>query len=150
MSHATGYVGYVRRGAAAAERERGSGLMGTCFGIMFFLGFLLLAAQITLGLYARSVVTSAALDSGRIMAGAAGPNGMVEPGELATAQAEAVNRVRSLLGPHATFELRSVDRAASVVEVAVSAPRPRLLWGGGTLGSDVIERRVRVRLEQLQ
>ncbi len=124
--------------------------MGTCFGIMFFLGFLLLAAQITLGLYARSVVTSAALDSGRIMAGAAGPDGMVEPGELATAHAAAEGRVHSLLGPHATFELRSVDQTASVVEVAVAAPRPRLLWGGGTLGSDVIERRVRVRLEQLQ
>ncbi len=141
---------YGRRRNAALDHERGSGLFGTCFGIMFFLGFLLMAAQITLGLYARSVVTSAALDSGRIMAAAAGPNGMVEPGELAAAQTEAVSRIQSLLGPYATFEVRSVDQAASVVEVAVSAPRPRLLWGGGTLGSDRIERRVRVRLEQLQ
>ena len=136
--------------AHPSPADRGSGLLGTCFGVVFFLGFLLLATQVAVGLYARSVVTSAALDAGRIMASAGGEDGTIEAGELLAARAAATTRVRELLGADAQFQVTALDLEADRIEVSVTAARPRLLWGGGTLGSDVIERRVQLRLEQLQ
>ncbi len=137
-------------GHGGEAAERGSGLLGMCFGVLFFLGFLLFATQLTVSLYARSVVTSAALDASRIMARSAGTDGVAADGEVAAAQLAAAHRVRELLGPEATFQLLAVDRAAGTVQVRVAAPRPHLLAGGGTLGSPIIERTVTVRLEQWQ
>jgi hypothetical protein len=138
-----------RRGGAAAG-DTGSGVLGMSFGVLFFLGFLMVAAQVGVSLYSRSVVTSAALDAGRIVAAAAGPDGRLDPWELTAAEAEAAGRVRDLLGADAAFELAAVDVTAGTAEVSVRTPRPRLLLGGGTIGSELIERRVRVRLELLR
>jgi hypothetical protein len=122
-----------------------------CFGLLFFLGFLFLATQVLVGLYARSAVGAAAHDAGRIVASAAGPDGVLDgPAELGPARARAEDRVRDLLGEDAGFRLVRVDGAASVVEVEVTAPKPFLLFGGGTLGADTIAARAVVRLEQLQ
>ena len=125
-------------------------MLGTSFGVMFFLGFLLFATQVTVSLYAKTVLTSAALDAGRIVATAAGSDGEMSGDELATAEAAANRRVRELLGSEATLTVLSVDQVKGRAEIVVAAPRPRLLMGGGTLGSDVIERRIEVRLELLQ
>lgn len=130
--------------------ERGSGVLGMSFGVFCFLGFLLMATQITASMYARTVVRSAALDAGRIMARAGGPDGLLDPSELHTAGEAAGRRVQELLGPAATFQVASVDRGTGHVTVTVRAPGPRLLPGGGTLGPDVLERTVRVRLELLR
>lgn len=137
-------------GADAADREAGSGLFGLAFGILFFLGFMLLATQVALALYARSVVTGAALDAGRILATSSGGDGRFEPWELAGARRAASVRVHELLGDEATLRVIAVDLDADVVDVEVRAPKPRLLLGGGTLGDDVVARRVTVRLEELQ
>jgi hypothetical protein len=122
-----------------------------CFGLLFFLGFLFLATQVLVGLYARSAVGAAAHDAGRIVASAAGADGVLDgPAELAPATARAERRVRDLLGADASFRLLRVDEQADVVEVEVTAPKPFLLFGGGTLGPDNIAGRAVIRLERLQ
>lgn len=138
------------RAADDADPEAGSGLFGLAFGIMFFLGFMLLATQVALALYARSVVTGAALDAGRILATSSAGDGRFEPAELAGARRAAAMRVQDLLGDEATLQVIAVDLEADVAEVEVRAPKPRLLLGGGTLGDDVVARRVTVRVEELQ
>jgi hypothetical protein len=122
-----------------------------CFGLMFFLGFLFPATQVLVGLYARSAVGAAAHDAGRIVASAAGPDGVFDPAdEVGAASLRAERRVHDLLGDRASFRLLRVDRRESLVEVEVTAPKPFLLFGGGTLGPDDIVGRAVVRLEQLQ
>ena len=135
---------------ASAASERGSGVLGLCFGVLGFLGFLLLATQIAMSLYANTVVSGAALDGGRIVARAAGTDGVLGPGELASARSAAERRVRDLLGEAARFDVTDVDLAADRITVSVQAPRPRLLLGGGTLGSATVTKRAEVRLEVLQ
>jgi hypothetical protein len=96
-------------------------------------------------------VGAAAHDAGRIVASAAGSDGVLDgSAELAPATARAERRVRDLLGADASFRLLQVDGAASLVEVEVTAPKPFLLFGGGALGADTIASRAVVRLEQLQ
>lgn len=130
--------------------EAGSGLFGLAFGVLFFLGFLLLATQVALVLYARTVVTSAALDAGRVIAGSAGRDGLLEAGELRRGEAAAARRVHELLGDEATLRVLSIDTTAEVARLEVTAPKPRLLLGGGTLGSPTVVRQVTVRMEDLQ
>jgi hypothetical protein len=122
-----------------------------CFGLMFFLGFLFLATQLLVGLYARSAVGAAAHDAGRIVASAAGPDGVIDDSaELGSATVRAQRRVQDLLGEEARLRVLRVDPGESVVEVEVTAPKPFLLFGGGTLGPDTIASRAVVRLERLQ
>jgi hypothetical protein len=130
--------------------ERGSGVLGVSFGVLFFLGFLLVATQLTVSLYARSVVAGAALDAARLVALSGGTDGVVEADELAAGAAAATRRVGELLGDDAEVEIESVDAGSGRVVVAVRTPRPRLLLGGGTIGSPVIERRATARLERWQ
>jgi hypothetical protein len=121
-----------------------------CFGLMFVLAFLFLATPVLVGLYARSAVGAAAHDAGRIVASAAGPDGVIEgTDELSPATLRAQRRVHDLLGERASFRVLRVDQRESVVEVEVTAPKPFLLFGGGTLGPDTIASRAVVRLEQL-
>jgi len=54
----------VRIRTAEADGEAGTGLIGTAFGVVVFLLFLLLGVQVLLGLYTTTVVTSATLDAG--------------------------------------------------------------------------------------
>lgn len=135
---------------ASVEGEVGAGLIGTSLGVLFFLGFLLVSAQLGISAYATSVMSSAAYDGGRIVARAAGSDGRLDASELSAAEHVASTRVADLAGRHATFRVVEVDVAASAVEVEVAAPRPRLMLGGGTIGSDLMVRRAVVRLEQLQ
>lgn len=130
--------------------ESGAGLIGTSLGVLFFLGFLLVAAQLGVSAYASTVLGTAAYDGGRVVAGAAGDDGVLDGAELAAAERRATARVADLIGPAATFEVIRVDSVASTVEVRVTAPRPRLLPGGGTIGSEQVSRRAVLRLEQLQ
>lgn len=151
------------RGAARPEGTAGSGLLSMCFGLLFFLGFLLLATQVLVTLYVRSTVEAAASDAARILASAAVDEGaagadLARPGGsgapdligLTTAERDAAERVHELLGNRATLRVVRIDVAESLVEVEVTLPRPRLLLGGGTLGGDTIAQRASVRLERLQ
>lgn len=118
--------------------ERGSGLLSAGLGLVFFVGFLMLALHIMVGLYRTSMVAATARDAAHAAADAPGAGLRVCTGALlAEAEAEAVKR----LGPEAVAEAACT---ASSLQVTVSVPRPRLL---PAVGSARIERSATVRLE---
>lgn len=132
------------------DAEQGSGVLAMSFGITFFIGFLLLAANVVALLYARSVVSAAAFDAARELSAAAGADGLLDRDELGAAEGRARQRVVDLLGSDATFRVIRVD--AERAEVEVAEPAPRLLFGGGGLASDdgLVVRRATSRLEVLR
>lgn len=128
--------------------DEGTGQLGTIAGFTAFLLFLFLAVHVLVGLYATSVVTAAALDGARIVAG--GGVDHDDPAAVEAAQAEAEAHVRGLLG-------RAGDRAsfdwsgstATEVALHVRVPWPRLLPDlGGELGDAAVDRTVRMRIER--
>jgi hypothetical protein len=52
--------------AVALRADAGTGMVGTLSGFGAFMGFLLLATQLLVHLYASSAVTAAAYDAARI------------------------------------------------------------------------------------
>jgi hypothetical protein len=123
-------------------------MIGTLAGVTVFLVLLLFAAQVLLNLYAASVVTAAAFDAARIVAGAeGGPD----------RQHDAEQYARSLLGGYgqdASFAWSRVDTegdgVADRVELRIVAPSPTTLLPGmaGRLPFQTVDRTVRVRIEQ--
>jgi hypothetical protein len=104
-------------------------------GVAAFLAFLLLAVHVILGLHATSVVTDAAADAARRVAGArAGEN----VAEVAEAQ---VRRALGRLGDGAIVSL-SIDHDSVGVTVRVARP-----GFAGSFGAGVIEKTVTVRRE---
>ena len=57
-----------RRPGRQARDERGTGVVGTTFGFAAFLGFLLFAVNVAVGLYARSTATAIGFDHARRLA----------------------------------------------------------------------------------
>ena len=57
--------------ASRLRGDRGSGVVSSLAGVAAFLAFLLLAVHVIVGLYATSVVTDAAADAARRVAGTA-------------------------------------------------------------------------------
>jgi hypothetical protein len=123
--------------------ESGSGPLSTVFGIAIFLGFLLLATQTLVHLYATSTVSTAAFDAAR-RAAADGGGGCPE----------AVARARSLLGSYgARSEVRySCATTADALHLTVQGPTPAtfLAGFGQAVGRSGIERTATVRLERFQ
>jgi hypothetical protein len=120
--------------------EAGSGPISTIFGVVIFLGFLLLATQTLVHLYASSTVSSAVFDAAR--------RGAAEGGGGCTA---AVARARSLLGDYGQrneVELACSDTTGSL-RLTFRGPTPANLIGGfgATMGRGGIERTATVRLE---
>lgn len=131
----------------AADRcssDRGAGLMGSAFGVLVFLILLLTSAQILYGLYARSIVTDAAFDAARKVAGYDGSANAIGPG-----QAEA--ELRATLGEFgATATIRWISTGGDDIVLQVSGPTPSFLPAGfsGRLPVDSVNTTVRVRNEQ--
>jgi hypothetical protein len=127
-----------------SEAERGTGLIGTLSGVLVFIVLLLFAAQVLLNLYATSVVTAAAYDAGRVVAGS-------DAGLVAIPEAQA--QAESVLGRYAA-NVRW-DWSASdddVIDVHVVATNPNKLLPGmaGKLAFDTVDRHVRVRVERFR
>jgi hypothetical protein len=113
--------------------ERGSGVLSATWGLLFFLGFLLLAVQVATDLYWQSQVRLVAFDAARRAA---------EAGDAALA-GDAV--IDSLLG-------QSADRTWSVgeeaVTVRITVPRSNVvvrLWNGDDYTASATVRRERFR-----
>jgi hypothetical protein len=135
------------RGTRFRSAQRGAGLLGTSFGVLFFVSFLFFAVQLLFNLYATSVVTSAAYDAARAVA-----TGPVQPATQPQLDA-AVDHARSLLGKYrdrATFDWDLSD--PEVVRLHVHAVNPRVLAPplDELVGLDVIDRTVVVRVEKRQ
>ena len=121
------------------EPERGAGMVGAVVGVTAFLALLLFAVQLVLNLYATSVVTAAAFDGARIVAGSDG-------GPEAEVDAEA--HVRSLLDGHDLDLSWSYD--GGVVALTVETEHPTSLFGGMPLPYQRISRTVEVRMEAFE
>lgn len=127
-------------------------MLGTLTGVTAFLALLLFAVQLTLNLYATSVVTAVGFDAARIVAGAD-----VGEGEAARRDAEA--RARSMLPRydgdgrlHLSWSYRDLDgrRGADVVELRIVAQHPAGLLAGMRLPYQRVDRTIRVRVEALR
>ena len=119
-------------------------MLGTMAAIFVFLVFLLFAVQLLVGLWGRSVVTAAAYDGARHVAGRQGQR------NIGAAQQEAVDRIHQQLGgigEHANITWRL---SADTVEVRIEADNPRFLSPtiAGPLATDHIDRTVIVRVER--
>lgn len=121
--------------ASCAEREGGTGLVGTVVGVLVFLTFLLFAAQLVLALHATSVVTAVAYDAAKTVAGS-------DAGASDAAQREATAAARRSLGRLGGEVEFHWSRQGDDVVLRVRAPRPSLLGD--------VERTVRVRIEAVR
>jgi len=112
--------------------ERGSSLLGTAFGVAMLLSLTAVAADVGVGLWARSAVDAAASDAARELAA-------LPPAEVGSARtAAAVERARSTLGPFGERVSMTVGSSAQAVAVHVRAPAlgllPRAAGGGSVVG----------------
>ena len=113
--------------------ERGSGLLGTLFGVGAVIVMIGLCANVCIGLWTRSTVEAVAQDAARDIAS-------TPVGELDAARIDDVlDRARARLGPTgARTELR-LERLDDRVAVRVRHPGvcllPRLVAGGPSVGA---------------
>ncbi|MCD9622364.1 TadE/TadG family type IV pilus assembly protein [Rhabdothermincola salaria] len=130
--------------------DRGAGLIGAISGLLVFLALLLFAVQTLVGLYTRSVVTEAAHEGARMVAGARVDHS--SPGAVADARVRAEAEVRRLLGRFGdTVELDWSGSTAETVALRVRAHPPGFLWAAlRGPGSALVERTVHVRVEALR
>lgn len=127
----------TRSSATSSNRgpEAGTGVIGTVTGVTVFVTLLLFAVQVLIGLHATTVVTAAAYDAAKSVAGADRP-----PPEVAVATArQRIGR----WGERAVFVWAIDDETVSLT---VRAPRPTLL----PLVSPDVVRTVRVRVESVR
>jgi hypothetical protein len=122
-----------------AWSERGSGLFASAFGLLFFLGFLLVASQALLTLHEASAVRAVAFDAAHRAAEARGP---LQRSCTAVLEEQARLHAVDVLGSRARAEVRCVGDES--VEVTVEMPAPPLV---GLLGSTVVRRTAEVRFE---
>lgn len=123
--------------------SRGSSLLGTALGVAMLLALTAFAADVGIGLWARSAVDAAASDAARELAA-------LPPDQVgADRTAAAVERARSTLGPFGRRVSMTVDASSRAVAVHVRAPAlgllPRVAGGGSVVGG--LDRTVVVRRE---
>ena len=127
--------------SSATSTEDGTGVIGTVVGVLIFLSLLLFAVQVLVGLYATTVVSAAAYDAAKTVAGA-------DAGGTAAARGAAVADARRRLGrvgDQATF---TWGEAPDSIVLTVRAPRPRFL--PASLGLPDVVRTARVRVEAVR
>ena len=132
------------------HKESGSGLISTISGLLVFLALLLFATQTMIALYARSATTSAAYEGARRVAGARNSHDLSPVPDEARSHAESL--IRSQLGRFGDrVELDWSMSTWETIALTVRAQPPSFLWDSlRGRGPAVIDRTVRVRVEQLQ
>jgi Flp pilus assembly protein TadG len=130
--------------------DRGVGTVSSVAGLLVFLVFLLLAAQVLIGLYATSTVR-ATLNAAASRAASTGADG--RPADLARLAAEAEGSL-GRMGARTTITLSYVDDdgdgAPDVVAGRAVARPPGFLPRSfrGVVGADRVDVAVRVRVER--
>ncbi len=118
--------------------DSGSGLVSSLAGVGAFLAFLFLAVHVIVGLYATSVVTDAATDAARRVAGAATTD---EDRPAAVAHAEGqIRAALGRMGDDAAIAW-SFDGDSVGITVRVSRPGFVRMFGGATIERTVVVRR---------
>ena len=131
------------------DPQRGSGLFGTLMGFTVFMLLMIAAVQVLFNLHATTVVTSAAFDAARLVAGydsVADRCAAIEAAESSLRQ-----RLRRYL-EHGTVTLSWTCSDPETVRLAVRADHPTVLPGPlrGLAGLGRLERTVEVRSEDLR
>jgi hypothetical protein len=140
----------ARRARPASDDDRGTGLIGSMFGITVVILFLSLSAQVLLGLYATSTVRATLADAASRAANQR--TGAPDLAELARQAEVSLGE----MGDRTTVTLALVDDDGDgapdvVVGRAVSVPPhlvPRSM--SGMVGLDRIDVSVRVRIERVR
>jgi hypothetical protein len=129
--------------------DAGVGLIGSVAGLLVFLALMLFATQTLVALHTRTVVTDAAYEGARSVAGARVDHD--DPAAVAAAQATAEARVRELLGRLGDrAELDWSGTTSEVVQLHVSATPPSFLWEAlRGPGAALVDRTVSVQVEDL-
>lgn len=132
-----------------SEGDAGVGLIGSMAGLLVFLALMLFATQTLIALHTRTVVTEAAYEGARAVAGARVDHD--DPEAVAAARATAERRVRNLLGR--LGDRAEIDWTGTTVEevhLRVSATPPSFLWTSlRGPGATLVDRTVTVRVEDL-
>ncbi len=138
----------TRRHRSARPVDSGTALISSIAGLLVFLAMLLFAVQTLVGLYTRSVVTDAAHEGARRVAGARVDQ--ADPAAQGEARERAEQEVRRLLGRFG--DEVSMDWSASTtdtVSLRIRARPPGLLWDAFRgAGSALVDRTVTVRVER--
>jgi hypothetical protein len=138
-----------RSGAVSPTRpgswgdEDGSSAITSVFGVLIFLGFLMLATQVLVHLYATSTVSAIAFDTARRAAAEGADCDSID----------AASYVRQALGDYGQRiddPLCTTDGDQTVVTVTGPTPARLADAFGGGLGLDRIERTARVRTEDFR
>lgn len=106
------------------DREAGTGVVSSMLGALAFLGFLLLAVHVVVGLYATSVLRSCAWDAARLAA-VHTSSASQEP-DVAPAERQLLERLHGFR--HVTVTWSSDDHGG--IGLTVAADRPALLPAG--------------------
>jgi hypothetical protein len=134
--------------SARPNDDEGAGLIGSIAGVTVFLAFLMFATQLLMNLHTTSMVTSAAHEAARSVAG----SGHGAPGS-ATAQAAGEQRARLLLGQfgqRVEFDWSATTADEVVLRVRADTLRFTLPGLPAALGFDEVDRTVRARVETVR
>ena len=126
--------------------ERGAGTIGTAAGFLVFLLLMFSAVQILFNLYATSMVTAAAHDAARDVAGFRAADDRC--GATTEAEAGFIEQLGAYgRAGHATLAWTCAD--PDVVQVHVTATHPSILPArlGGLLSLSELDRTIEVRIE---
>ena len=130
--------------ARRIDLERGVGAVSSVVGVTIFLALLFFAVQVLYNLYATSVVTAAAFDAARVVAGSDGGSDV---------QDDAWERACQVMGRYCDrVEPDWSQSTDDVVILRVVAENPNLLMRGlGTVAPfQTVDRTIRVRVERLR
>jgi Flp pilus assembly protein TadG len=138
------------RRARRATGEEGTGLIASLAALLVFLALLLFAVQTLVALHTRSVVTDAAYEGARAVAGARVDH--TDPAAVAGAQSDASERVRRMLGRFGErVELDWSGTTSDTISLTVRARPPGFLWAAlRGPGAALVDRTVHVRVEELR
>lgn len=137
----------MRPGRRVRPGERGAGVVSTTFGFAVFLGFLLFAVNLSVGLYARTTTTAVGFDAARRLAVASG--GCADG--AAAAEADLTARVRRWWPDGTVAVTCGTATDPDSVTLRVDADRSRSLLLPGlrrATGLDGLHRRFVVRIEE--
>jgi len=139
----------VNRGldSTASEVERGAGTIGTAAGFLVFLLLMFAAVQILFNLYATSMVTAAAHDAARDVAGFRASDDRC--GATIEAQQEFTARLGDY-GDAGYARLQWTCTDPDIVRVRVVASHPSILPSrlAGLLSLSELDRTIEVRIER--
>lgn len=136
-----------QRGRPGRRGESGTGMIGSTFGLVALLAFLMFAVHLLFGLYASSVITANGFDAAREAAAYQAAMGSAST-SAPTARAEA--RARARLGRYS--ERVHFDWSGSSDDTIrlrlQSSPPDLMIFGGGPAKFVAVDRTIVVRVER--